>query len=108
MGIETTKTTGAGAMAYNLNPGARGFRLAEVRLHISAAPVAAENFTITANSGVGVAYNVNMLTTAMAGTQDVVYIPSTPQHFVSGDTIDFAYTNSGANTWGLEIKIEAA
>jgi len=95
--------TGAVALAETLAPGI-AFELREIRLHISAAVVAAESFTATADAHAGAGYDVLHLSQAMTGETDLIqtYNPG-EKRFHASDEIDFAFTNSNTNTWGLEV-----
>lgn len=99
--IANSVATGAGALAHTLAPG-RAFRLLEVRLHLSAAATQ-ENFTITLDSNEGAAYDFVFDTQAMAGLADHNYRPAHPAIFKKGDELDFAWANTDARTFGLEI-----
>ena len=94
--------TGTGAMAVTLAPGVK-FRLEEVRLHIDAAVVEVENFTITMDADEDAVHDTVILTQAMATLADFVNQPTRPQEFEASDELDFAFTNTDANTWGLTI-----
>ncbi len=94
--------TGSGAMASSLTL-AKAFQLKEVRLHIDASVAATENFTINLNANKAAAHDVNLITKAMNGVADYVYQPDNPQSFEANDVIDFAFTNTDVNTWGLAV-----
>ena len=95
------RATGALALSETFTP-AGEVELLSVRLHLSAAGGAAENYVITIDSGTATAYDVALSTSAMAALADVTWIPDTPLHIQNGDEVDFTYTNSNARTWGLE------
>jgi len=99
--IKNSVATGSGALAHTLAPG-RAFRLLEVRLHLSAAATQ-ETLTITADSNEGAAYDLVFDSQAMAGVVDHVYRPAHPAIFMKGDELDFAWGNTDARTFGLEI-----
>ena len=99
--IKNSVATGAGALAHTLAPG-RAFRLLEVRIHLSAAATQ-QDFTITLDSNEGPAYDLIFDTQAMAAVADHVYRPAHPAIFMKGDELDFAWTNTDARTFGLEI-----
>ena len=104
------RTTGSAAMTAanaSYTKTEIGPELVEVRLHLSAAAVAAENFVIYIDSINGTAYDVILFTQAMATVQDVIYRPDTPIRLLStGDKFVFTYTNTNARTWGLECRLE--
>ena len=99
--ISNSVATGSGALAHTLAPG-RTFRLLEVRLHLSAAATQ-QDFTIKLDSDEGPAYDLIFDTQAMSGIADHVYRPAHPAIFMKGDELDFAWTNTDARTFGLEI-----
>ena len=95
------RATGAAAIAESFTPSGEVVLLG-VRLHLSAAGGAAENFTVTINSGTNALYDVVLSTSAMAAAADVHFIPDGPLTIAKGDVVDFAYANSNTRTWGLE------
>lgn len=102
MSICTHRATGALALSTTLAPG-RAFRLLEVRIHLSAAG-GAGNFTATVDANAGAAYDLKILTQDMTAVTDLIWQPDEPLHFDNGDEIDFAWTNAGGKTYGLEVK----
>lgn len=96
-------TSGSAAIAYTFNPG-KSVYITEVRLHLSAAGGAVENLTITHNSALGAGFDVVHLTQAMAAVTNLVWRPEDgPLYVFKGETIEFAYANSNARDYGLEI-----
>lgn len=98
----THRATGSAALSATLAPG-RAFQLLEVRIHLSAAG-GAGNFTATVDANAGAPYDLNIITQDMTAVTDFVWQPDYPMHFDSGDKIDFAWTNAGGKTYGLEVK----
>lgn len=99
--ISNSVATGSGALAHTLAPN-RTFRLLEVRIHLSDAATQ-ETFTITLDSNEGTAYDLEFDSQPMSGIADHVYRPAHPAIFMKGDELDFAWANTDARTFGLEI-----
>jgi hypothetical protein len=102
MAVCTFRATGAAAIAATLAPG-RAFQLLEVRLHLSAVG-ASGSLTATVDSNAGSAYDVKLLSEDLSSITDLIWQPDFPLHFDAGDEIDFAWTNAGTKTYGLEVK----
>lgn len=98
----THRATGAAAIATTLAPG-RAFQLLEIRIHLSAAG-GAGNLTVTVDANAGAAYDLNIITQDMTAVTNLIWQPTYPMHFDSGDEIDFAWLNAGTKTYGLEVK----
>jgi len=96
------RDTGNGAITTSLTPDVP-IVLDSVRLHLSAAGGAVENFTITIDSATDAAHDVLLFSQAMAAKQDVFWQPIEPIPIVNNDVIDFYYKNSNGRTFGLEI-----
>jgi len=77
--------------------------LESVRLHLSAAGGAVENFTIYIDSGVAAAYDVVLSATNMNAETDVHYLPARPIPIADNDNLEMTYTNTNGRTWGLEV-----
>lgn len=82
--------------------GSGDIRLAEVRLHLSAAG-GAGNFTITMDSLEGVEYDAILSSTDMTALQDKDYAPDNPPRIRATDALKLEWANAGAKTWGLEV-----
>lgn len=94
------RATGAAALAMTLAPGVP-FKIVGVRLHLSAAGGASENFTMTLDSGQAAAYDTVLLSQDMNTATDVV--DNTEHFFEADDEVDFAYANTNTRTYGLEV-----
>lgn len=94
--------TGAADVAATLAPGA-AFELREIRVHLSAAG-GANNLTVTADSGLGAAYDVVHLTQDMTSVVNlcIIFQPE-EKMFGATDELDFAWTNGSTRTYGLEV-----
>ena len=98
------RATGAAAIAMSLTPPTGvPIELVCVKLHLSAAGGAAENFTVTVNSATLAAHDTVLLSQDMNTVTDVFWLPEQPIPIVNDDVIDFAYANSNARTYGLEV-----
>jgi hypothetical protein len=97
------KATASGALAQSINI-SDAFELEEIRLHLDAAATQ-EDFTVTINSSDGTAYDVNLLTVSMSGTQDIVFRPIRAVPVSRKDVLDMAWTNTDAATWGLKVTV---
>jgi hypothetical protein len=95
------RATGAAAIASSLTPPGP-IELVCVKLHLSAAGGAAENFTVTINSETAAAYDTLLFSQDMNTVTDILWLPDQPIPIVNNDVIDFAYANSNTRTYGLE------
>ena len=96
------RATGAAAIAATFTPTVPVY-LVCVKLHLSAAGGAAENFTITINSATGSAYDVELFSQDMTTVKDILWTPDQPIPILNNDPIDFAYNNANTRTYGLEV-----
>ena len=96
------RATGNGAIASTLAPG-RQIELVCVKLHLSAAGGAAEDFTVTIDSATDAVYDVVLFSQDMNAVADVVWVPERPIPIMK-DEIDFAYNNGNTRTYGLEVN----
>ena len=97
------RATGSAAMASSLTPPRESLDLVCIKLALSAAGGAAENFTVTFNSSTDAAYDTVIFSPDMNTIKDVVWCPDPPVPVVNADVIDFAYANSNGRTYGLEV-----
>ena len=96
------RETDTGAIAY-VRTSDGGLILESVRLHLSAAGGAVENFTIYVDSGVGAAYDVVLGIAPMAAATDVHFLPDRPIPIYDNDNLEITYANSNGRTYGLEV-----
>ena len=96
------RATGAAAIATSLTPDGP-IVLDSVKLHLSAAGGAAENFTVTINSVTGGVYDTVLFSQDMNTVQDLLWQPDRPIAIANSDVIDFAYNNGNTRTYGLEV-----
>lgn len=75
------------------------------KMHLNAADASGEDLTLTVDADFGAAFDVNILTQNMIGVQDVIYFPSVPVLLQGDDILKFAWTNTGAKTWGIDLHI---
>jgi len=106
MGMQTNRlfdrATGAIAIAYTLTVDGV-YVIESVRLHLSAAGGAVEDFVIANNANAGAAYDTVFATYAMAALADVHYLPVRPIILADGDVLTITYNNANGRTYGLEI-----
>ena len=95
------RATGAAAIASSLTPDGP-IELVSVKLHLSAAGGAAENFTVTINSVTSAVYDTVLFSQDMNTVADLFWQPDQPIQIVNSDVIDFAYNNGNTRTYGLE------
>jgi hypothetical protein len=100
-GFHCWPSTGTGAISFSADPD-HPASLVCVRLHLSAAGGAAENFTVTLNSARGAAYDCVLFSQDMTTVTDILWIPERPIPVINNDVLDFAWTNSNGRTFGLE------
>jgi hypothetical protein len=97
-----TRHTGTGAIDIDLAPDT-GFQLVEFRIHLSAGG-AAGNLILSVDSGAGAEYDAVLVTEAMVGVADYVYLPTMPRQFGKGDELNISYAaNAAGTTYGIEI-----
>jgi hypothetical protein len=102
------KRTGAGAINVTLDTSlGLDFSIYEVRLHLSAAATAVENFqaSILSSGSTASPYNAVIATQAMASVSDYRFAPQVPVHLKHNDKFKCAWANDASSfkTWGLEI-----
>ena len=96
------RATGNTAIDESLAP-AGSIVLDSVKLHLSAAGGAVEDFTVTINSETDAAYDVLLFSQAMLAVQDIFWLPDRPIAVVNSDVIDIYFKNSLGRTYGLEV-----
>lgn len=72
------------------------------KLHLNAADASGETLTLTLDSKRSSYLDTLIYSKVMTGVTDIIYMPSDgPIPFVGGDILKFAWTNTGAKTWGV-------
>ena len=110
-GIYQVKTTGAGAISASVTvPSGRNYEINSITLKLSAAPTTSEAFTVTLNDKAGAAYDTLQYTIDLSAgsTVDLVWPGSahdSPVIMAGGDSLDIAYTNTDAATYGLVVTV---
>jgi len=102
-------TATTGAISKNVAPAVR-WRLNAVRCKFSGASTATENFTITLNAGDGAVYDTTLFSQDLkAGgiTSLVVKFGGDDSIYEADDSVDVAYTNTSAKTYGLAVVYES-
>ncbi|MBU1173445.1 MAG: hypothetical protein KKD44_28075 [Proteobacteria bacterium] len=107
--IYKTYATGAAAIAATqvvpAVPTASQRRLTDVHVHFDVAPAAAANLTITLNAVATAPYDTLLSTASMVGLTDYVWFPNGDLWLAGGDSIDVAYANADARTYGVTITM---
>lgn len=102
MSYKTKRDSGAAAIAMTVSP-REPWELEGIRVHLGGAG-AAGNLTVTVDSGYGSVHDTVIFTQAMVGETDIDYRWHPTQKFTSkNDKVVIAYTNTGTETWGIEI-----
>ena len=106
-------STGALAMVEAVSvPAGQNYKLISVTLKMSAGPGTSEEFTITLDANAGTPYDTQLyaLDLSTAPTTDLVWTPAVstydPLILEGGDALDFAFTNTDADTWGLQVTMQ--
>jgi len=74
------------------------------KLHLSAADASGEPLSLTIDSNNGSAWDTILFRqAAMTGITDLVYFPAIYIPVAGKDILKFAWTNTGAKTWGIEL-----
>jgi hypothetical protein len=102
MALKSVYWKGAGAISETLDVD-EAIMIHEVRLHLGAAGGASENFSVQLDSRLGSEYDVVFSATDMNALTDKHWQPTRPVYVHSDDTVDFTYTNTNSQTWGLEV-----
>lgn len=75
------------------------------KLHLSAADTNGETLTLTTDAAKGAAWDELLFSKVMTGVTDIVNFPSVPIPMEGKDIVKFAWTNTGAKTWGLKMYV---
>ena len=96
--------TGSGAMSVTFDPEG-SCKILQINLHLDTAASTSENLVISVDSANGTEYDVNLITKDMSTVKDVVVrqIDIGEFYMFGADKLTFAWTNTDARTWGLEI-----
>lgn len=100
-------TTGSGALNFTTSI-AQPFKLLHFTLALSAAPTTAEDFVLTLDANAGPNYDVPLFSLDLSASSvtDLVAKPfdnEIPDEYVSGDELNFAWTNSDSRTYYLQV-----
>jgi len=103
----TYNFSGSSAIAASAPINSKNAKVALVTIHFSANPGIAD-LTITLNSSLGANYDTILAKQAMSGVVDFVWPLSGNEYILNnGDSIDIAFSNPGAATYGIAVTIEA-
>ena len=100
--LQIHRATGSAAIASTL-AATRPINLVAVKLHLSAAGGAAENFTVKIDSATDAVYDTLLYSQDMTTVQDITWVPDQPIPVMGNDEIDFAYNNGNTRDYGLEV-----
>lgn len=93
-----------GAFKESLSLG-KAFKIGDVRLHLSIVHPSVEDFVIWVSSANGSAYNLILISQAISGIKDYMWIPTNPIIFDSDDQLVFSlFIVSASNTYGLDVR----
>jgi hypothetical protein len=109
-GSAVTNATGTGAIAVSYSPNSR-FWLESITMHLSAAGMTTEDFTVTLNANDGAAYDAVLLRRdlSVGSVVDLLWQPAGgPLLCEAGDAIVVAWPNTEARTYGLRIVARSA
>jgi len=80
------------------------------KIHLSAADSNGETLTLTTDSGQNSSvtyWDTLLYSKVMTGVTDIVWFPEVRIPLMGNDAIKFAWTNTGAKTWGIELFTQA-
>ncbi len=98
-----SRATGAAAIDHTITTTGT-IELKEVRLHLSAAGGAVENFVVQIDgSATAAVYDTVLAKQDMNTATDYIFRPTPNLMIDGGDQLTFAWTNTGTKTWGLEV-----
>ena len=104
---KTVQQGGQAPIAYTFTSSVP-YELVSVRVHLAAVGGVSEDFTIDVDSGAGTKYDIRMFTQGMAEVQDLFWSPDKDISGESTDKLIFAYPNTNALNYGLEIVYRQA
>ena len=107
--VYRTAATGIGAIAETfIVPVGQTYRVVSVTLHLNAASVTHENFTITLDAVNGAAYDtvLYLLDPTDASTVNLLWQPDQTLYLIGGDALDVAWANTDGRVWGLLVTME--
>lgn len=76
------------------------------KLHLSAADASGETLTLTTDSAKAAHWDTLIYSKVMTGVTDIIYFPEIKIPMLGNDILKFAWTNTGAKTWGVELHIQ--
>jgi hypothetical protein len=96
------------AEAFAVPAGAQ-YRVVSATLHLNAAAVTAENFTITLDAAPGAAYDtlLNAVDLSVGAIVNLLWQPDEELYLFGGDALDVNWANTDGRTWGLLVTMEA-
>jgi hypothetical protein len=77
------------------------------KLHLNAADASGEALTLTTDSKRGTYWDTVLFKhPVMTGVTDLIWFPDIKIPLMGGDLLKFAWTNTGAKTWGVELHVQ--
>jgi hypothetical protein len=101
--------TGTGLMQFDADvPLSLSYRLVSVTCNFNAAPVSAENFTITLDANAGAPYDLLLYTLdpGTSSTSDILWQPDEEILLEGNDQIEVRYDNTDARLYGLQVTMK--
>lgn len=95
-----------GAETFVVNPDTRTtMQFEQLRAHWSTAFASVEDMVVYISSAKGSAYNLVLLSQALAGITDILFQPEKKVWLFSGDNLVISFScASGVNTVGIEVQ----
>ena len=97
------QASGTGAMAETLTSDGIS-RVVQISLGLSAAPTAADVFTVSRDAVAGSSYDTTVMSADMNGETELT--TATSYLLSDGDALDFTLTNAAGSTWALDVWYE--
>lgn len=98
------RVTAASAVAISFCPYiGQAWKLLEVRLNLDTAASTSENLVISTEDAADSEYDTTLLTKDMATVKSIVYAPDGEGTFKKDESINIAWDNTDARTYGITI-----
>ena len=108
--VFTFQDTGTALFQYRAPvPAGQHWRVMSVSCNYNAAPVSAEDFTITWDNVHGAAWDLLLYTLdpGTTGTSDILWQPDEELILIPGDAVFVQYDNTDARQYGLQVTFKA-
>jgi hypothetical protein len=103
-------TDGTALMTYLVPvPASQAYQVISVTCHFNAAPVSAEDFTITLDNASGPGYDILLYTVdpSVGAVTDILWQPDEELDLVGGDAVLVQYDNTDARNYGVQVTLKA-